>query len=495
LFALCGALGVLGCEAPVESFETELHFITPANQEPLQEIERLQVTFEYLGGTPLNYIINAPFPVQQDLDDLPPTEESEVRVSVNGQVADPASPTGWRTVATGASNGTYTMPPEDNIEIFFAMRGQLAELHGGLARPRSDAVAMVLPDGRVVLIGGIDEDGPVAEIETLFDDGMDLTADTTGTLHGDLPRVAHAAYLVQDSGSDLEGKVVVLGGDTTCADFFCSPVAGEVEDVVVFDPEDNSTDVLGEMDEPQVAGKGVALPGGLHGMTGGFQSGMTDDVYVQRAQIFDPYDDDTVSAESVDAREQHTATLLDDDTVLVAAGYGPSGAALALLSTAQIWTPDSSVEDTGELIDARYRHTATLLHDKTVLFAGGATGNAWDAAGSGMDSAEIYNPTAESFEPLAALLNHARQRHVAVAVGDDDHRILICGGVEEAGGRSVDTCEYYDPQLQQFVELEETRLMPGGGGMMAVTLPDGRILLTGGLNDGEARGEIYLYIP
>ena len=493
--SLIGNLGLLGCPVPVEGFEAELHFITPENQDPLQDIQRLEITFEYTGDQPLTFLMTAPFPTSQDLDDLPPTDEAEVRVSVAGQVTDSASPSGWQTVALGSSYQPFAMPPEDDIEIYFAMRGQIAELRGGLARPRSDGIAVLLPDGRVAIIGGIDEDGPVAEIETLFDGGMDLTAEVTGTTHDDLPRVAHGAYLVQDSGTDLEGKVVIVGGDTGCPDFYCSPVVNEVEDVVVFDPDSNSTDVLGEMDTPTVASTVVELTGGRLGITGGFQSGTTSDVYVGDAQIFDPYDDDTVRTEDLDAREQHTATLLDDGTVLVAGGYGPAGAALSLLDTAEIWEPEVSIGDAGPLVEARFRHTATLLHDSTVLIAGGATGQAWDAAGQGMENAELYNPTTGFFEPLGDIMNHARQRHIAMPTGDDLHRILICGGVLRAADNSIDTCEYYDPQQKSFESLDETRLLPGGGGMMAVTLKDGRILMMGGMNDGEARGEIYLYQP
>src|SRR6185369_4934368 len=68
------------------------------------------------------------------------------------------------------------------------------------------------------------------------------------------------------------------------------------------------------------------------------------------------------------ARAHHTATLLPNGMVLVAAGQGNRGA----LARAELYDPASGTwTATGRLNTARYWHTTTLLPNGTVLVAGG----------------------------------------------------------------------------------------------------------------------------
>src|SRR5262245_47249562 len=70
------------------------------------------------------------------------------------------------------------------------------------------------------------------------------------------------------------------------------------------------------------------------------------------------------------AHYYHTATLLDDGTVLLVAGFGfrvPT-------SAAELYVPTSrSFTTLGGGAGARFEHTATLLPNSTVLIAGGRT--------------------------------------------------------------------------------------------------------------------------
>ena len=79
-------------------------------------------------------------------------------------------------------------------------------------------------------------------------------------------------------------------------------------------------------------------------------------------------------------RYRHTATLLPDGTVLVAGGGGFSQ------NTSEIYDPQTKLwVDASNMNHTRYRHTATLLPNGTVLVAGGG--------GNGQNTSEIYNPT------------------------------------------------------------------------------------------------------
>jgi Galactose oxidase, central domain len=72
------------------------------------------------------------------------------------------------------------------------------------------------------------------------------------------------------------------------------------------------------------------------------------------------------------ARDEHTATLLQNGMVLVAGGIGSLG---VHLTSAELYDPASGTwTATGSLGTARHEHTATLLPNGKVLVAGGYNG-------------------------------------------------------------------------------------------------------------------------
>ena len=88
-------------------------------------------------------------------------------------------------------------------------------------------------------------------------------------------------------------------------------------------------------------------------------------------------------------RSNHTATRLLDGTILVTGGspppFGRSG-----LESAEIYDPSTGTfSPTGSMLDKRVSHTATLLRDGIVLVAGGGT--------TPLASAELYDPSTGTF--------------------------------------------------------------------------------------------------
>lgn len=181
------------------------------------------------------------------------------------------------------------------------------------------------------------------------------------------------------------------------------------------------------------------------------------------------------------ARRLHTLTELEDGRVAVIGGFQSSGLAAA---RTEIYDPQVQGFDESVLLLAdRGRHTAVQTSGNKVLVFGGV-----DAAGNPLSSGERVDFSAGTATPIASM-GVARVFHATVAL--DDGRVLVAGGSKAftAGdplgfpaaltGNFTDTLELYDPIADTWstvATLPTPRTAIG-----ATLLPDGRVLLTGGI--------------
>jgi hypothetical protein len=168
-------------------------------------------------------------------------------------------------------------------------------------------------------------------------------------------------------------------------------------------------------------------------------------------------------------RYYHTATLLNDGRVLVAGGFNGSSA----LSSGETYDP-SFTTTAGSLNTARYFHTATLLSDGRVLLTGGT-----NDGGTGLSSAEIYDPATDSFT-LTGSLSAGRFGHTAALLNDG--RVLIAGGY--TSGTILSSAEIYDPATGTFTSTGSLSI--GRFYATATLLNNGRVLIAGGQGDGNS---------
>jgi hypothetical protein len=181
------------------------------------------------------------------------------------------------------------------------------------------------------------------------------------------------------------------------------------------------------------------------------------------------------------ARTNPTATLLQNGSVLVAGGANDNGNAAT--AQAEIYNPANGAFTTtaAHLIDSRTNHTATLLNDGTVLIVGGQNGLTFQ------DSAEIYDPTPPgTFTALTGpthTLNTARSGHTATLLADGS--VLIAGGVT-TGSTTLASAELYDPVAQTFTAVHP--MNEARSGHTATLLANGQVLIAGGV---DASAELY----
>jgi hypothetical protein len=217
-------------------------------------------------------------------------------------------------------------------------------------------------------------------------------------------------------------------------------------------------------------------------------------------------------------RDAHTATRLDDGTVLVVGGFAAEGE--PALATAELFDPGRAQwVRVGSVATGRGGHAAALLGDGRVLVAGG-----WTGPGRYTASTELFDPRTATFTAGPAL--PAPVNSVA-AVGLADGSVLVTGGQTDPttatadatlvrpdghavatgpllhprfkhtmvrlpggevlviGGTSddevlLDSTEIYDPVRGTFRDgprLQEARYKLSGS---ATLLPDGRVLVAGG---------------
>jgi len=185
------------------------------------------------------------------------------------------------------------------------------------------------------------------------------------------------------------------------------------------------------------------------------------------AELFDPATGTWTSTGPMTVwRASPTAAVLHDGTVLAAGGFGTG----PLLDSAELYDPDTDTwTPTGSMGVARADGTtATLLEDGTVLVAGGPGGYA-----------ETYDPATGRWTPTGPMAE-GEGGHAATLLGDG--RVLASGGTI-SGGVASNVAQLYDPTTRQW-SLTTPMLEPRISGV-AVLLDDGSVLVTGGSSENQ----------
>ena len=341
---------------------------------------------------------------------------------------------------------------------------------GSLNVARSGHTATLLPDGRVLVAGGEGTDGTRLSSAELYDPATGVWS-VTESLTTQLP-IESATLLAS-------GKVLIVAGDAVGTAELYDSVTGEwaptgnlntprqaftatllvtgkvlvtggvgnsddtLSSAELYDPSTGTWSFTGNLVMGRLSHTATLLQDGKVLVAGGWDSD-TDQLSLSSAELYDPIAGTWSSAPSLnEARVLHTATMLQDGRVLVTGGYqsrevgitGPYGRVdgfyrvPTVLDDGEIYDPNAATWTlTGNLIEPRQAHTATLLPGGEVLVAGGA-----DPVNDA--SAESYDPATGTWAGTGTF-GVGRYSHTATRLLDGT--VLVAGGWYQPPGTLVD---------------------------------------------------------
>ena len=261
---------------------------------------------------------------------------------------------------------------------------------GSMSAPRVGHAGVALPNGTVLICGGIDNArGAMLASAEIYDPATGVFS-PTGSMR--FPRNRHSAVLLGN------GKVLVVGGSADIQD----PMSAEL-----YDPATGLFSQTSSMTQERLA-QALLTPNGAL-ILGGTAADIYSSVNSSFASLRTPV---------AGAWGSMASTRLQSGKIVVLGG----------IVHPDIWQPNAYLFDPltnafaaiGELIWPRSGATATELQDgRVLLFGGGADGRY-------PDRAEIIDPTTRNISALTSI-GSGRVFHTATPLPDG--RVLIAGGL------------------------------------------------------------------
>jgi len=336
---------------------------------------------------------------------------------------------------------------------------------GSMAYPRYTQAAVLLPSGKVLVVGGCDCPA-------------ELYDPSTGTFSLAGPPSSFQSLSFATATLLQDGRVLITGGiETPSAAEIYDPVAGQYSALpAMVQPhgEKHTATLLND-------GRVLIVGGDTTGSNAGFAS--------SGAEVFNPATGTFSAAGPMSQnRSGHTATLLSDGRVLVAGGFVNvnSQGGENVFNSAEIFDPSQGTFSlTGSMSAARRGAYAVLLPSGKVLVGGN----------------EFYPPVVELFDPASGRFSVtgtmvAGYRPYAEATLLSNGQVLVSGGYGYGSTFSsppTSSSELYLPASGTFTPAGNMSF--NRDRHSSTLLPDGRVLVAGGTNDTNDYSSAELYTP
>lgn len=333
------------------------------------------------------------------------------------------------------------------------------ELLADLKQSRAGHAAILLDDGRLMVAGGRSDRGSVLATTEIYDPNSNSWEPG--------PRMF-------DARSDFAwtrlrtGAILVTGGRGPASDL------AEAE---IYDQAGRRWFRIRPMTYPR-SQHGVAV---LSNGDAVFCGGVSSATALSSCESY-RYGDGTWSriAPMSQGRYAHTFVSLGERGLLAAGGRASP---TTVIASAEIWTEDEGWRPTGSMNQARGEHATLLLGDGRVLVAGGA-----GSKSRGFPThSETFDPASGRWTQGAALKPRARP----AATLWNDKPVLVGGYfISQLDPysylgymNSVDYVEYFDESRDAWLTLPDLAVVAASA-LSATALPDGRLLLAGGEDQG-----------
>ncbi|AUX43351.1 uncharacterized protein SOCE26_047990 [Sorangium cellulosum] len=420
-----------------------------------------------------------------------------------------------RVLVAGGNDGTG---PLYAAEVFDPAAGSW-KLTGPTVIARSQSAAVLLRDGRVLVAGGGGQQSALDSAE-VYDPASSTWLSANSMIAA---RSHHSATPLRD------GRVLVTGGIGE------SGTEEILRNAEVYDPASGAWQPVASMSTARYGHIVAPLPDGRLLVAGGGRTLQEAETIESTAEVFDPASGAWQSAAPMNtARLGHRVTPLPDGRLLVTGGRGHEGP----LDSSELFDPSSGKwRYLPRMASARYWHIAAALPDGRLLVAGGygvegaigssevldlasdtwlpfgrmvvgrgegsvtplPDGRLLAAGGFGVEgvlaSVEALDPAFGTWLPLAPM-PIVRTAHTATPLAGG--WVLVAGGGSflDVDPIQVDNAETFDPVSGRWSPMESMHTPRYWH--TATPLPDGRILVAGGVGNGstiQSAAELFQQMP
>jgi Kelch motif len=358
----------------------------------------------------------------------------------------------YHVVATSVADATASASAVVTVELPTSTPAGNFTAVGNMTTARADHTATLLPNGKVLIAGGVGDGFQELASAELYDPSTRTFAPTGSMIR---PRYAHSATLLAD------GRILIAGGRQD------GTRGTSVFTAEIYDPSTGAFTATGDL--TSIGGEVYSPP---EGVTTLLPDGRVFVAAANNAEIYDPHSG-TFTPTGPYAPPNllsATVTLLTNGKVLVTGCAGPVFCSVGV--PAELFDPQSGTFGvTGTMMInyfPDYGYTATLLTDGRVLFLG--SNDSPEPA-----DVEVYDPAAGTF----ASAGGAVSQELAPASRLTDGTVLVAGG-QLPGGSGSTYAQLYVPATGTFERVGE--MTASRHSHTATPLPDDTVLITGGFS-------------